>query len=327
MQTALIPLCSSWACSCGYGALCSGCCLHRNVPVCHLAWISHKGLSFYINSSGLFHTLSSWEALINCPLCPSNIFVTIKISLSRHRNNPVCRADYMLFLIRALSSATSPWCPADTHTALLQPVSLVLEMCQFSGTPLGGYCSPLPRLFLFLWHTGTCSHLSTGTPSAGYTCTKLPGPSAAVSASAAAQAVTHPWLQNTLPCLSESCLEKLILLHIVLCHALQPSLLPAHPAGVCLGWRRKGCPVPVGKAELQPSTLVALQQTSGVSTSLGLAYGTGQEQVTGRRSQHKCHSRRCQRSWLLVTVPGALVQSTALRFSLSSQHSKLACTE
>lgn len=142
-------------------------------------------LHFSINSSSLFHTLSSWEGLINHPLCPLNNFVTIKISLSRHRNDTVYRINYMLFLIRALAGfagcTTSPWCPAHRHTAFLQPVSLPLEMCQFSGIILGGVTS-LPRFLLFPWHTGSCNHLSTGTPRARSTCTKLPGPSAAVPA-------------------------------------------------------------------------------------------------------------------------------------------------
>lgn len=88
-NSAPTPLCSSWVCSWGYGALCWGCYLHRNMPVGHAACTSHKGLPSYKNSSGLFHTLSSWEALINCPLCPPNNFVTIKISLPRHRNYTV----------------------------------------------------------------------------------------------------------------------------------------------------------------------------------------------------------------------------------------------
>lgn len=109
----------------------------------------------------------------------------------------------MLFLIRALSrlcrlyhfSLVPGWqtrCPFAACVTVSWDVSVLWDY--FRGV------TGLPRFLLFLWHTGTCNHLSTGTPSARYTCTKLPGPSAAVSAAAAAWAVTHPRLQKTLPC-------------------------------------------------------------------------------------------------------------------------------
>lgn len=154
----------------------------------------------------------------------------------------------MLFLIRALSrlchlSLVPSWHTLCPFAACVTGSWDVSALCDsFSGV------TALPRLLLFLWHAGTCNHLSTG-----YTCTKLPGPSAAVSATAAAQAATHPWLQN-------------IALHhwelsgkinspvycVVSCITTIPAQLSLH----ILGQRRKGCPV--GKAELQPSTLAAL---------------------------------------------------------------------
>lgn len=74
-------------------------------------------------------------------------------------------------------------------------------------------------------------------------------------------AVTHP--DSKKHCLASMRVVwiKLILPYIVLCCALQPSLLCAActscRTGECLG-PRKGCPVPVRKAELQPSILGAL---------------------------------------------------------------------
>lgn len=59
--------------------------------------------------------------------------------------------------------ATSPWCPADTHSALLQPVSLALEMCQLSVTPLAGLLLS-PDYFCFCGTQVAATTWALGTP-------------------------------------------------------------------------------------------------------------------------------------------------------------------
>lgn len=218
----------------------------------------------------------------------------------------------MLFLIRALSrlchlSLVPSWHTLCPFAACVTGSWDVSALCDsFSGV------TALPRLLLFLWHAGTCNHLSTG-----YTCTKLPGPSAAVSATAAAQAATHPWLQNTLPCITESCLEKLILLYIVLCRASQPSLL----SSVCTSWAKGGKDVQWGKQSCSPAPLLLCWLSTAVlccqhfpGTCIKHGPGAGhQQEISVLVSQQKVPNQLAAGG----SVRGS-VQSTTLRFSLTA---------